>query len=52
MAINEYIPVYLRCSNNNEASTVLDEFLAAVAVYGLPSRVHCDKAGVLFLSTC
>lgn len=39
------IPVYLKCSNNNEASTVLDEFLTAVAEYGLPFRVRCDKGG-------
>ena len=37
--------MYLKCSNNNEASTVLDEFLTAITEYGLPSRVHCDKGG-------
>ena len=35
--------VYSHCSNNNKASTVLDLFQEAVAEYGLPSRVRCDK---------
>ena len=39
------IPVYLRCSNNNRAETVLDIFTEAVAEYGLPSRVRSDKGG-------
>ncbi len=39
------IPVFLRCSGNNRANTVLDAFLAGVYTYGLPSRVRCDKGG-------
>ena len=37
------VPVFLHCSNNNRASTVLDLFQSAVAEWGLPSRVRCDK---------
>ena len=37
--------MFLECSNNNKASTVLTAFLAATAEYGLPSRVRCDKGG-------
>ncbi len=39
------IPVYLHCSTNNEASTVLELFREAVFQYGLPSRVRCDMGG-------
>ena len=39
------IPVFLRCSANNFASTVLSHFLEAVRQYGLPSRVRSDKGG-------
>ena len=39
------LPVYLRASSNNRASTVLDSFLGAVQQYGLPSRVRCDRGG-------
>ena len=39
------VPVYLQCSNNNRADTVLRVFKEAVHAYGLPSRVRCD-AGV------
>ena len=35
--------VYLHCSTNNRASTVLELFEAGVAKYGLPSRVRSDK---------
>jgi len=39
------IPVYLSCSTNNKASAVLGCFLDAVAQWGLPSRVRCDREG-------
>lgn len=34
--------VYLKCSTNNRASTVLESFLQAVRRFGLPSRVRSD----------
>jgi hypothetical protein len=37
--------VYLHCSTNNKAVTVLDSFMQAVAEFGLPSRVRSDKGG-------
>jgi len=37
------ILVYLKCSNNNLAGTVLSLFKEAVQEYGLPSRVQCDR---------
>ena len=41
------IPVYLHCSDNNQAQTVLWLFENAVGVdgYGLPARGKCDKGG-------
>ena len=39
------LPVYLKASTNNRASTVLHCFLTAVERHGLPSRVRCDKGG-------
>ena len=39
------LPVYLRVSTDNTSDTVLKYFRAAVAAYGLPSRVRCDKGG-------
>ena len=39
------IPVFLKASNNNRASTVLQLFMEAVSEYGLPSRVRSDKGG-------
>ena len=34
--------VYLRCNNNNRASTVASDFIRATTTYFIPSRVHCD----------
>ena len=39
------LPLYLKASSNNKASTVLTWFLEAVREYGLPSHVQCDKGG-------
>nr|XP_023666600.1 uncharacterized protein LOC111843332 [Paramormyrops kingsleyae]XP_023666601.1 uncharacterized protein LOC111843332 [Paramormyrops kingsleyae] len=36
---------YLKVSTNNRAATVLQSFLEAVEVYGMPSRVRSDKGG-------
>ena len=35
--------VYCHCSTDNCAATVLGLFMDAVEMYGLPSRVRCDK---------
>lgn len=35
----------LRASTNNLAATVMDVFLDAVDVYGVPSRVRGDRGG-------
>ena len=43
MGYLEYL--FLECSNNNKASTVLTALLTATAEYGLPSHVRCDKGG-------
>ncbi len=37
--------VFLQCSTNNIASTVLELFEDAVQKYDLPSRVRSDKGG-------
>ena len=37
--------VFLHCSNNNRAETVLELFMKAVAEFGLPSRLQTDKVG-------
>ena len=37
--------VYLKCSDNNRASTVYSLFLKGAECYGLPSRVRCDQGG-------
>ena len=38
------MPVYLQASTSNRTLTVLT-FKQAVAEFGLPSRVRCDKGG-------
>ena len=44
-AINGYnrLVMFLKCSGNNRADTVYDNFLVAVQKYGLPSRIRCDE---------
>ncbi len=37
--------VYLRCSTNNRAATVMTEFYNATTEYRVPSRVRSDKGG-------
>ena len=37
--------VFLKCANNNRASTVLELFQSATRQYGIPSRVRADKGG-------
>ena len=37
------IPVFIHCSTDNKATTVLELFLNAVENYGLPSRVRSGK---------
>ena len=37
--------VFLKCSTNNHAFTVLQSFLDAVSKYGVPSRVRTDQGG-------
>ena len=37
--------VFLKCSSNNKATTVLQLFQEAVVQFGLPSRVRSDKGG-------
>ena len=46
-AIDSYsrLIVFLHCSNNNKAATVLKLFEEAVAKFSLPSRVRTDKGG-------
>lgn len=42
------IPVFLCCSNNNRALTVLGLFREAISTYGLPSRIRVDKGGEIY----
>ena len=37
--------VYLKCTNNNTAESVMHAFSEAVYKYGLPKRVRGDKGG-------
>ena len=37
--------MFIKCSTNNRAGTVLGLFLEAVEVFGLPSRVRADQGG-------
>jgi hypothetical protein len=37
--------IYLYCADNNRASTVYDQFFAAIHNYGLPVRIRVDKGG-------
>ena len=39
------LPVFLGASTDNSADTVLQHFMIAVALYGLPSRVRSDIGG-------
>ena len=40
-----HLIVYLMCSNNSKASTVLGCYKEAVTMYGVPKRVRMDKSG-------
>ena len=37
--------VYVKCANNNCASTVFDAFLEGLVAYGTPTRVRSDHGG-------
>lgn len=37
--------VYIKCANNNCASTVLDAFLEGLRCYGTPARIRSDHGG-------
>ena len=37
--------IYLECTNNNCAGTVLELFQSATRLYGVPSRVRADRGG-------
>ena len=36
---------YLKCADNNRASTVLSAFVSAVYIHGLPERIRSDLGG-------
>ena len=36
---------FIRCANNNLASTILEAFLQGVSIYGLPKAVWSDHDG-------
>ena len=44
-AIDSRTITYLRCSDNNHASTVLSEFISAVHVHGLPEQTSGGGGG-------
>ena len=46
--------VFVKCSNNNCATTVLNTFLEGVSVFGMPTRVRTDHCGenTEFGNTC
>ena len=35
--------VYMKCSTNNQASTVYELFVSAIQMYHLPSRIRLDQ---------
>ena len=37
--------VFLRASDNNRSSTVLESFVGAIARHGVPSRIRTDRGG-------
>ena len=37
--------LYLKCANNNRASTVISYFSEAVSTFGIPDKVRSDKGG-------
>ena len=37
--------VYLRCSTNNETSSVMTSYVDAISIYALPDQVRSDQRG-------
>ena len=37
--------MYLKCANNNKASTVVSFFSSAVNLFGMPDKIRSDKGG-------
>lgn len=37
--------MYLKCSNNNRATTVVESFDSAIQTYGIPDRIRSDRGG-------